>query len=128
VKRQIARTYCDGLGDVPGITLPPEADWAENVFWLYSVLVDSQTAGVTRDQLMAALKERGVDTRPLFPPIHQQPIYAGDQSLPVAERLSGMGLSLPSAVTLSTRDVERVVEAIGQVIMHSDAQIWRGSR
>lgn len=118
-KRQLAHHYGEGLAKVPGITLPPEASWAKNVFWLYSILVDDQTAHITRDSLMAALQERGIDTRPLFPPVHQQPIYACHQTLPVAEKLSQTGLSLPSAVTLSHRDVQKVVEAIAQTMTSS---------
>lgn len=118
-KRQMAARYRQGLDHTPGITLPPEAEWAENIFWLYSILVDSHQHGVTRDQLMNALQEQAIETRPLFPPIHQQPIYARQQSLPVAEMLSQTGLSLPSAVMLRADDIDRVTGAINRVIKES---------
>ncbi len=111
-KRRIARTYTEYLKDLPGITLPPEMDWAHNVFWLYSILVDESVAGIGRDALMEALQSAGVETRPLFPPLHTQPIYATGQSLPVAERLAATGLSLPSAVGLTDEDASHVAESV----------------
>jgi len=100
------------LCDLPGLTLPPEMGWAHNVFWLYSILVDESVAGIGRDMLMEVLQSSGVETRPLFPPLHTQPIYATGQSLPVSERLAATGLSLPSAVGLTDEDAAHVAEAV----------------
>lgn len=111
-KRRIAHVYNEGLQDVTGITLPKEASWAFNIYWLYSVLVDEQLFGTTRDELIAALQAQGIQTRPLFLPLHTQPIYNTGQTLPVAERLAAVGLSLPSAVGLQEYEINRVVEAI----------------
>ena len=111
-KRKIASAYTSGLQDVPGVQLPPEAIWAENVYWLYSVLIHPQEYGIFRDELINILREQGVETRPLFPPVHTQPIYNTGQSLPVAEHLSASGVSLPSAVTLSTHDLARTIQVI----------------
>ena len=111
-KKEIAAAYSAGLAGIPGIELPPQMSWAENVYWLYSIIIDPQVFGCSRDDLMNHLKQVDIETRPLFPPIHQQPIYNTGQSLPVAERLSENGLSLPSAVTLKLEDVARIVEAI----------------
>src|SRR5207249_4071473 len=107
-----AEAYEEGLRDVPGLALAPRAGWAEPVFWLYSILVDAGQFGCSRDELMVGLSDRGIDTRPLFPPIHQQPIYANGESLPVAEWISSTGLSLPSAVGLHASDIARVINAI----------------
>jgi perosamine synthetase len=114
-KRGIAAAYDEGLRGLPGLTLPPRATWAEPVFWLYSVLVDPDEFGCAREDLMARLDSRGVETRPLFPPIHTQPIYRTERALPVAERISRIGLSLPSAVGLGKSDITRVVETIRDV-------------
>jgi len=111
-KRNIAQQYTQGLQDIPGIQLPPQNEWAENVFWLYSIVINTQQGGCSRNKLMERLKAEGIDTRPLFPPLHLQPIYNTGQSLPIAEHLSTHGLSLPSAVTLSDNDIERTIQAI----------------
>lgn len=64
---------------------------------------------------MKALKEGNIDTRPLFPPMHLQPIYNTGKSLPTAESLSDRGLSLPSSVNLLTEDIERTIETIRRI-------------
>jgi perosamine synthetase len=111
-KRQIAAIYSKHLKDIAGLSLPSEAEWAMSVCWLYSVLIDQDIFGMTRNRLMQRLKERGIETRPLFPPVHTQPIYANCQVLPVAEKLSSQGLSLPSSVNLCTENIKRVAKTI----------------
>jgi perosamine synthetase len=113
-KRRIGERYAAGLGGVPGIELPPAESWAESVHWLYSVLVDPAELGA-RDGVMDALDAAGIETRPFFTPIHQQPLYATGARLPVAERLAERGLSLPSAVTLTDAEVDRVVAAVASL-------------
>jgi perosamine synthetase len=120
-KRRIAQAYTAGLQEVRGICLPPEAPWAFSVYWLYSILVDAVDFGHTRDDLMIRLQEQGIETRPLFPPIHTQPIYCNKQRLPVAEHLAATGLSLPSAVGIKIEDVNWVVRAI--VSMRGDRPV-----
>ena len=68
-KRGIALLYRSLLENVAGITLPSEASWARNVFWMYSILVEKEY-GMSRDKLMDRLKEAGVDSRPVFYPVH----------------------------------------------------------
>ena len=111
-KRLIAQTYTDALCNVCGLTLPPKAAWAESVCWLYSVLIDEKAFGMGRDALMATLKDYAMETRPLFLPVHTQPIYSTGQHLPIAEQLAAQGLSLPSAVSLGLENVRRVAQAI----------------
>lgn len=112
-KRAIAALYGDLLGGIPGVALPAEEPWAKNIYWMYSILVGDDF-GITRDELMARLKVRLIDTRPFFNPIHLMPPYATGQSLPVAERLARQGLSLPSSAALTDRAVRRVASAIRQ--------------
>lgn len=111
-KRQIASIYQELLEDIPGLTLPPEASWAYNVYWLYSILIDETKFGLSRDALMHELYEQGIDTRPLFPPVHTQPIYERGQVLPIATCLSAKGMSLPSSVGLTRLEIERIADAI----------------
>lgn len=111
-KRRNAALYGKYLHDIPGIILPPEAAWAKNIYWLYSILIDEEVFGMSAIELGERLNQRGIETRPIFPPIHQQPIYNTDQSLPVSERLSRCGLSLPSSVKLNDNEIERVAGEI----------------
>lgn len=114
-KRRLAQVYLEGLSSLPGIRVPPEEEWAMNVYWLFSIVIEQEVFGMDRDTLMAKLKEAGIDTRPLFPPVHKQPIYNTCQDLPVAQYLSQNGLSLPSAVTMNPRDVEWVNQTVRSI-------------
>ena len=111
-KRGIARQYGEALADLPGLQLPPEAAWAESVYWLYSVLIDESVFGLGRDELIAELGEHGLETRPFFTPVHRQPIYESGLRLPVAEDLAARGLSLPSSVGLTPAEIARVTDAV----------------
>ena len=114
-KRRVAERYAAGLRDRPGITLPPEEPWARSVHWLYSILVDPVELGAERDVVMDALDAAGIESRPFFTPLHQQPLYKTAERLPVAERLAERGLSLPSAVTLAPAEIDRVVETLAAI-------------
>jgi len=114
-KRWIAQTYREGLEGIKSITLSPEATWATTVYWMYSILLNDDFK-VSRDEVMRRLKEQGIDSRPFFYPIHSMPPYnTGPLSLPVAENLSSRGINLPSAVTLSKSDIQRITTAIQQM-------------
>jgi len=113
-RRRNARFYNSLLKDVEGITLPPEAPWAKNVYWMYTVLVEN-SFGMDRDKLMAYLKEKGIDTRSAFYPIHVQPVYAKQykgEKYPVAEKLGRKGVNLPSGNTLTKDQIRFIVETI----------------
>ena len=114
-KRLIAKWYENGLKNIPGIILPPEKEWARNVYWMYSILIDDSITGISRDELMENMERNGIETRPIFYPIHKQPIYNLSLNLPVVEKLSTIGLSLPSASKLQKEDVERIVKEIKQM-------------
>jgi len=111
-KNQIAVKYNKLLKNIPGINLPTDNEWALRSTWLYTIMVDKDIFGKNRDQLMVFLDSCGIDTRPAFPPMHMQPIYNTGQSLPIAENLSKIGISLPSSVNLLDSDIDRVALAI----------------
>jgi perosamine synthetase len=115
-KRRIAHAYDSLLADIPGLKLPVERDWAHNVYWMYAVVVDKEF-GLSRDQLMAGLKHRGVDTRTFFCPMNQQPCLQAipgfkDAPCPVADRIWESGLYLPSTYTLTEAQLRKVANAL----------------
>ena len=117
IKRRNAATYNALLGDVPNISLPPEASWAENVYWMYSILIEDGY-GTSRDDLMVALRERGIDSRPFFYLIHTMPPYvdyAQGEDFPVAAELSRKGINLPSSATLTRDQIAQVCDAIREI-------------
>ena len=113
-KLEIAQLYNSMLKGVEGVTLPPKAGWAKNVYWMYTVLIEDGF-GTTRDGLMKALEAKGVETRPVFYPITDMPPYntgKNREQFPVASEISRKGISLPSSVNLKDDEIKYVVECI----------------
>ena len=116
-KRALADLYREQLEDIDWIQLPGEAEWATNSYWLYTVIVQS-SAPLSRDALANDFQELGVETRPMFNPLHQMPPYANvcrQGVLPVSTGLASAGLSLPSAPGTSLEDVNRVAEYLANI-------------
>ena len=114
-RRRNAREYSCRLHEVPGLTTPPEAEWAKNVFWMYGIVVDRQAYGMSRDELRVVLADNGIETRTFFIPMHCQPVYweaFKGERYPVAEVLCRDGLYLPSASSLTMTELEYVVDVI----------------
>ena len=113
-KRQIAETYLAALKDVPGVTPMKEAPWAFSNFWMFTIRIDARQTDVNSRQLLKALAEKKIQSRPLWQPIHLSPAHADcqPQSCPIAEALYENCLSLPCSVGLSNAGLERVVKAV----------------
>ena len=113
-KKKIADWYITNLSECVGILLPPTQSWADNVYWLFTILIDEENFGSSVSELAEVLKSNGIDTRPVFYPMHTQPIYINEYagSFPCAERLSRMGLSLPSSPDLTSGDIISMCEII----------------
>lgn len=109
-KRRVARKYDELLSDVKGLNIP-KRNWNEDVCWLYTILIEDDF-GLSRDGLIAYLYERGIETRPVFYPIHTMPFYKINKSFPVAESISRRGISLPSSANLTDKDIEWIVERV----------------
>jgi perosamine synthetase len=116
IKRKNAALYNKLLAVIDGIQLPVEKEWAKNVYWMYGIVLDEKT-GFNAADFAKRLKEEGIDTRPFFLGMHEQPIFHKmglfkDEHYPVAERLARQGLYLPSGLTLTEKDVDGVVRAV----------------
>lgn len=115
IRRENAKLYSSlllELGDK--ITLPPEAQWAKNVYWMYSILIEDKF-GISRHELMHRLEQDRIETRTFFYPMHVQPIYAKPhlgRKFPVADELSRKGVNMPSGNNLVAEQVERVCKCV----------------
>ncbi len=110
-KAQIAEWYEEGLAGLP-VSVQKQAPWAVNTYWLTSIVTDEAEA---RDPLRASLRAEGVETRPVFNPLHLMPMYARDEyasDFPVAQSIADRGISLPSYPELSP---ENIAEICGRV-------------
>lgn len=113
-RRANAAYYTSLLKETPGVVTPPQAPWAENVYWMYGILLEDEF-GISRDELRRRLAGHGIETRTFFIPMHLQPIYFRQfkgQRYPVSEVLCKRGMYLPSASSLTRAEIEYVVEAI----------------
>jgi perosamine synthetase len=118
-RREVAAWYRDLLRDVPGIRWQTKMDGRGNVDWLFTIVLEEEIR-VTRDDVMARMSERGVETRPVFYPMHLLPPYREmskeDGDFPVAERVARSGLSLPTWAGLQREDVVYVCDALRDCI------------
>jgi len=112
IKRKNAKLYNSLLSDIEGIVPPPEEKWAKNVYWMYSVLVIEEEFGINRNQLIAYLEQKGIETRPFFYPLHEMPPYKSDGKYPISTYLSRRGVNLPSSVKLTPGQIAYIVDAI----------------
>jgi len=103
-KIEIAGLYRKKLSSIKTIRHPLVRQNTRNVYWLYSIVLEAKSGHALRDKLIAQLLRKGVETRPLFYPLHIMPLYAkyrGGKEFPNADWLGLQGLSLPSAVDLT---------------------------
>lgn len=113
-REEIALWYKEELRDVGELTWQGEAAWAKHVRWLFTVVLGDGVR-VGRDELMVRLLQLGVETRPVFYPMHALPPYresAVGEPFPVAERIAERGVSLPTWAGLSRDDVSFICEAL----------------
>lgn len=107
-RREVFAWYRALLAGIPGVEWQPAAEWARHACWMFTVLLAPQ---FDRDSIAARLHSGGIETRPVFPPMHLLPPYAHlapPGSLPIGEDLSRRGLNLPTGAHLSREDVERI--------------------
>ena len=110
-RRRNFTLYAEALGDLPGISFMPEAPYGTANRWLTCVLIDPKTFGATREDVRLALERENIDSRPLWKPMHMQPVFAGCRSVggSVSAGLFADGLCLPSGSSLTDEDHARVV-------------------
>jgi dTDP-4-amino-4,6-dideoxygalactose transaminase len=113
-RRRNCEVYQAALGDVPGIEFMPEAPWGQSTRWLTCLTIDPAKFGVDRETVRLALAESQIEARPVWKPLHLQPIFADSQCYggEVAEDLFDRGLCLPSGSNLTDEELERVIQVI----------------
>ena len=108
-RRRVAEWYCEFLAELADYVSPQkETAGAESVWWMYSVLL-SKKVNISRDALMTALAEDGIETRPLFYPMHVMPAFYDERAnCPISEDISARGINLPTHALLTQDDVEYI--------------------
>jgi perosamine synthetase len=119
-KRWIGQEYNLRLADLKGLQLPVEESWARNVYWMYGIVL-SEEIGMDTTVVAQRLKERGIETRPFFLGLHEQPVFHRKglflhERYPTAERIARQGLYLPSGLALTTEQISQVCVAVHEVL------------
>jgi len=116
-KIEIGHRYNERLGGIDALTLPRAGtDCADNMYWVYGLVLDDGLAMTARDA-MQALGRAGIGTRPFFFPMHRQPVFRkmglfDGISCPVAERIAVRGFYIPSGLAMTNEQVDRVADAV----------------
>ena len=109
-RRWLARHYAEAFAGVSGVTLQQEQEGGASSWWMFSIRLSGHEA---RERVMVALDEAGIETRPLFWPVHMLPPYQGSGACcPVAETVGLSGLNLPSGGHVTVGDVRRIKDVV----------------
>jgi perosamine synthetase len=119
-KRRMGQAYTDRLCEVEGLELQVQQPWARSVYWMYGVVLRDDT-GLDAAGFAQRLKDRGIETRPFFFGMHEQPVlrerglFEGE-SYPVAERIARQGLYLPSGLGVTEQQIDQVCDAVREAL------------
>lgn len=118
-RRALRAGYAKALTDCPGVALMPEATYGESNAWLSVLTVDPAVAGTTASDLRLALDEANIESRPIWKPMHLQPLHAMQEIVggEVSAQLFAQGLCLPSGSSLCAADHERVIDTIRRALL-----------
>ena len=126
-KRDAFSWYREALDGVDGVNLNPEPPGVFNSYWMVTALLDARF-GLTKEALIAGLRERGIDARPFFYPLSSLPAYEGQaEALAARDRnrtsyaLSPWGVNLPSALNLTHTQVHAVADAVKEILAAASA-------
>jgi pyridoxal phosphate-dependent aminotransferase EpsN len=113
-RRAIAFRYRDAFADLPGISLMPQAPYGLHTNWLSCFLIEEQKFGCSRDELIGVLDAANIESRPVWKPMHLQPLYARSEHFggAVAEDLFRRGICLPSSSSLTDKQQMHVVNVV----------------
>jgi dTDP-4-amino-4,6-dideoxygalactose transaminase len=106
--------YREALGDLPGLEFMPEAPWGRHTRWLTTLTFDPAAFGADREAIRLALEVENIEARPVWKPMHLQPVFAGCELIGggVADEVFDRGLCLPSGSNLTTNDLDRVIAVV----------------
>jgi perosamine synthetase len=120
-KRQIGKLYNQLLENVHGLQLPlTHTDYAENIYWVYGIVLN-EDMDFGAQEAMIRLGDNKIGTRPFFWPMHEQPVFRKKglyrrESFPIAERLARRGFYIPSGLSLTDQQIQRVAKCVKDIV------------
>ena len=117
-RRRIFARYVDFLGDIDGIDFMPEAPYGRSNRWLTTLTVDAERIGAGRDDVIRLLDRENIEARPVWKPMHCQPVFANARAFggSVSERLFETGLCLPSGTGLRNEQIARIAGLVREAL------------
>ncbi|GMX63121.1 aminotransferase class I/II-fold pyridoxal phosphate-dependent enzyme [Paenibacillus elgii] len=121
-RRAIFAAYAEALGSMEGVEFMPEASFGSATRWLTTLTVDPQVAGTTSGDIIRALAEANIESRPVWKPMHLQPLFQGCAYYPhqeghsVSDRLFEQGICLPSGSSLTENEQAKVIEIVKTLV------------
>lgn len=120
-RRAVFEAYRDGLADVAGLEWMPEPDWSYSTRWLSALTIDREVAGVSIAEIIARLADEMIEARPVWKPMHQQPVFAGCRHFAhgneaVSDRIFETGLCMPSGSNMTPTEIERIIDVMRGVL------------
>jgi len=117
-RRQNFKYYNSKLGHISGIQFMPEAPWGRHTRWLTCITIDPEQTGIDRESVRIALEKENIEARPLWKPMHLQPVYGGYEYVGgnVAASIFEKGLCLPSGSNLKEDDLDRIIGIIKETM------------
>ena len=113
-KREIFDYYKKALNEIPGIEFMPEASYGRATRWLTVILITPEAFGADREAIRQALEKENIESRPVWKPMHMQPVFKGSpmRGGAVCEDFFNRGLCLPSGTAMAGEDLARVIEVV----------------
>ncbi len=115
-RQRLALWYDQALAPLgQRIALPQQSEWARQVYWMYTIFL-KEGGEAERNAVMRHLDRAGIETRPVFYPLHELPPYKEDKAYPVADEWAQRGINLPTHQGLTQAHVGRIAEALGAAL------------
>lgn len=121
-KRAVYERYFETFGDIPGIEFQPELEGTVSNRWLTALTIDPEKTGVSHQEITERLADENIEARPVWKPMHLQPLFDGVAYYPheegnsISDELFEYGLCLPSGTNMSVEEQERVIGIISELL------------
>ena len=116
-RREIFQKYFNAISSIEGINFMDEGDYCKSNRWLTTLTIDEKKTGIDRDKIISTLEKENIESRPVWKPMHLQPLYneyeyVSNDDRDVSAELFENGLCLPSGSNLSEKDQNRIIDII----------------
>lgn len=124
-RSEIVARYKERLTGITGLSWQANKEWAKHAHWMFTVMLDNNM-GFLRDDIMAGLEKEGIETRPVFYPMHSLPPYSNqhaEDSFPTADLIAQRGINLPTWAAMTPELVDYVCSKLKALLSMSQSQL-----